>query len=70
MIETILKPNWIKDTVGVLLLVVTGALYAAGVTHAAPCDCGAAVGGQDGAKVEAVDGVIDVASQSVAAREI
>lgn len=70
MIETILKPNWIKDTVGVLLVVITGALYAAGVTQAAPCDCGAAVGDQDGAKVEAVDMAIGAASQSVASREL
>lgn len=65
MLETIARPNWIKDTVGVVLVVVTGSLYAAGVTHMSPCNCGAVV--DDDEDVEAVDTPIDAVSQGVAA---
>lgn len=64
MIETLARPNWIKDTVGVLLVVVTGTLYATGVTHMSPCDCGAVV--DDDEDVEAVDTPIDAVSQGMA----
>lgn len=64
MIETIFRPNWIKDTVGVLLVVITGMLYAAGVTHMTPCDCGAVA--DDEEDVEAVEAPIDAVSQGAA----
>lgn len=64
MIETIFAPSWIKDTVGVLLVVAAGGLYAAGVTHMSPCDCGAVV--DDDEDVEAVETPIDAVSQTVA----
>lgn len=63
MIETMLRPSWIKDTIGVLLVLIAGGLYAAGATHTSPCDCGAV--GDDDEDVEAVDARIDAVSQSV-----
>lgn len=63
MIETIFRPNWIKDTVGVLLVVAAGGLYATGVTEMSPCDCGAVV--DEDVDVETIDTPIDAVPQSV-----
>lgn len=70
MIEKILEPNWIKDALGVLFVVVTGALYAAGVTHGAPCNCGPAASADDAGSVEAAGVVIDVVSQGMTVHEL
>lgn len=63
MIETIFQPSWIKDAVGVLLVIAAGSLYAAGVTHMSPCDCGAVV--DDDVDVETIDTPIGAVPQTV-----
>lgn len=63
MIETIFRPSWIRDTVGVLLVIAAGGLYATGVTRMSPCDCGAVV--DDDEEVGRVDTPIDAVPQSV-----
>lgn len=61
MIENIFRPSWIKDSLGALLVVATGGLYALGVGQPVPCDCGAVADDDD--EVEMIETPIDAVPQ-------